>query len=67
MRLSRDYGWNILHISARLRVAESFDIIERHLATAEGEVTFEGENLCVNCLSGELAAVSGRILLVSFA
>ena len=39
MRLSRDYGWNILHISARLRVAESFDIIERHLATADGEVT----------------------------
>lgn len=39
MRLSSDYRWNIAHISGRLRVSESFDIIERHLDTAGGEIT----------------------------
>lgn len=39
MRLSKDYLWNVSHISERLRVNESFDIIERHLDTAGGELT----------------------------
>ncbi len=39
MQLSSDYRWNIAHISGRLRVSESFDIIERHLDTAGGEIT----------------------------
>lgn len=36
------------------------------LDTVEGEVTFEGDALCVNCLAGGSAAVSGHILSVSF-
>ena len=39
MRLSKDYLWNVSHLSERLRVEESFDIIERHLDTAGGELT----------------------------
>ena len=39
MRLSKDYLWNVSHLSERLRVKESFDIIERHLDTAGGELT----------------------------
>ena len=39
MRLSKDYEWNIAHIADRLRVSESFDIIERHLDTSGGEIT----------------------------
>lgn len=36
------------------------------LDTAEGEVAFEGDALCVNCLSGSVASVSGHIATVSF-
>ena len=39
MKLSNNYQWNIAHLSERLRVKESFDIIERHLDTAGGELT----------------------------
>ena len=39
MKLSCDYRWNTAHIAGRLRVSESFDIIERHLDTAGGELT----------------------------
>ncbi|MBR5140732.1 MAG: spore germination protein [Clostridia bacterium] len=39
MRLSKDYGWNVSQISQRLGVKKSFDIIERHLDTAGGELT----------------------------
>ena len=39
MQLSKDYAWNTAHISSRLRAKESFDIIERHLDTAGGELT----------------------------
>lgn len=39
MQLSKNYAWNIAHISSKLRVSESFDIIERHLDTAGGELT----------------------------
>ncbi len=39
MQLSKNYAWNIAHIASRLRVSESFDIIERHLDTAGGELT----------------------------
>lgn len=36
------------------------------LDTVEGAVAFEGELLCVNCLAGDSAVVSGGILTVSF-
>lgn len=36
------------------------------LDTAEGEVTFEGDALCVNCLAGGKAMVSGHIVNVAF-
>ena len=39
MQLSKDYLWNVAHIRERLRVKDSFDIIERHLDTESGEVT----------------------------
>ena len=39
MRLSNNYEWNVSHMSERLRVDKSFDIIERHLDTAGGEIT----------------------------
>ncbi len=39
MHLSSDYRWNVAHVSERLRVNKSFDIIERHLDTASGELT----------------------------
>ena len=39
VRLSTDYGQNTLLLSEMLRVKESFDIVERHLDTAGGEVT----------------------------
>jgi len=39
MKLSNNYQWNIAHLSERLRVKDSFDIIERHLDTAGGELT----------------------------
>ena len=39
MQLSKDYKWNVAHVSKRLRAEESFDIIERHLDTAGGELT----------------------------
>ena len=39
MRLSGDYRKNVALLSETLRVRESFDIIERHLDTAGGEIT----------------------------
>lgn len=39
MKLSNDYRWNVAHVSERLRVDKSFDIIERHLDCASGELT----------------------------
>ena len=39
MQLSNDYRWNVAHVSERLRVDKSFDIIERHLDSASGELT----------------------------
>lgn len=36
------------------------------LDTVNGEVCFEGENLCVNCLVGGNAVVSGHILTIGF-
>lgn len=36
------------------------------LDTVDGEVRFEGENLCVNCLVGGNAVVSGHILTIGF-
>ena len=39
MRLSNDYRQNVSLISDRLGVKGSFDIIERHLDTAGGEIT----------------------------
>ena len=39
MKLSDNYKWNVSHVSERLRVGDSFDIIERHLDTAGGELT----------------------------
>ena len=39
MSLTSDYLKNVAMISERLRVKESFDIIERHLDTASGELT----------------------------
>jgi sporulation protein YqfC len=37
------------------------------LDTVEGQVAFEGDALCVNCLEDHRAAVGGHILTVSFA
>lgn len=39
-RLFTDYGQNIVMISERLRVKESFDIIERHLTVCERDMCF---------------------------
>ena len=39
MELSKNYGKNVALISEMLRVKESFDIIERHIDTASGEIT----------------------------
>lgn len=36
------------------------------LETVEGEISFEGERLCVNCLSGGSAVVTGRFVTVGF-
>ena len=40
MGLGVDYGANVSLISSRLRVSESFDIIERHLSVAGNDVCF---------------------------
>ncbi len=39
MKLSTDYVKNVALLSEILRVKESFDIIERHIDTADGEIT----------------------------
>ena len=39
-KLCSDYGRNIENISGRLRVKESFDIIERHLTVADRDMCF---------------------------
>lgn len=36
------------------------------LETVEGEISFEGENLCVNGLSGGSAVVTGRFVTIAF-
>ena len=39
-RLSEDYTANVTDLRARLRVSESFDIIERHLSVGGKDVCF---------------------------
>ena len=39
MRLSTDYRENVALISEMLRVKDSFDVIERHIDAAGGEIT----------------------------
>ena len=45
LRLSEDYGENVLRLRSRMRVRESFDIIERHL-------TVGGKDLCLFYVDG---------------
>ncbi|MBQ8174259.1 MAG: spore germination protein [Clostridia bacterium] len=37
--MSRNYGENVAHFRERLRVAENFDVVERHLSVGEDELT----------------------------
>lgn len=38
--LTADYNLNVIYLRERLRVKESFDIIERHLSVASGDMCF---------------------------